>query len=154
MCTPAALSTAASSLPRPARAQPQLERQCRYLGRPPLAQDRLKELADGRLRYRMNRPWKDGTTSLLFEPLVLIARLCALVPPPRFNMIRYHGVFAPNARLRPRIVPAPTDNSRSVVRAPGPRPAQLELFDETTAYFDGSKYTLRWAALLRRPSTS
>jgi len=88
------------------RDRPQLERQCRYLGRPPLAQNRLEELADGRLRYRMKRPGKDGTTSLLFDPLDLISRLCAIVPPPRFNMIRYHGLFAPNAPLRSHIVPA------------------------------------------------
>jgi len=87
----------------------------------------------------MKRVWSDGTTSLPFEPLDLISRLCALVPPPRFNMIRYHGLFAPNAQLRSRIVPAPTDNSLSVLRAPGPRPAQLQLFDKTPSYFDRSK---------------
>jgi len=89
----------------------------------------------------MKRVWSDGTTSLPFEPLDLISRLCALVPPPRFNMIRYHGLFAPNAQLRSRIVPAPTDNGR---------PVQLQLFDKTPAYFDDSKYRLRWAALFRR----
>jgi hypothetical protein len=28
-----------------------------------------------------------------------------MIPPPRFNMIRFHGVFAPNAKLRPDVVP-------------------------------------------------
>lgn len=123
------------------RDRKQLERQLRYLGRPPLAQHRLQELADGRVRYRMKRSWKDGTTSLVFDPLDFIGRLAALVPPARFNMVRYHGVLAPNAKLRSRIVPAPTDNSR---------PAQLDLFDKTPMYFDGSKYRLRWASLLKR----
>jgi hypothetical protein len=31
--------------------------------------------------------------------------LVPLVFPPRVNRIRYHGVFAPNARLRKLIVP-------------------------------------------------
>lgn len=123
------------------RDRAQLERQCRYLARPPLAQHRLTELPDGRLRYRLKRPWKDGTSSLLFDPLDLIARLCALIPPPRFNLIRYHGVFAANARLRSRIVPAPTETEP---------PAQLSLFDQSPDYLDGTKYRLSWASLLKR----
>ncbi|WP_238157879.1 transposase [Klebsiella pneumoniae] len=29
-----------------------------------------------------------------------IAKLAALVPPPRAHLTRFHGVFAPNANLR------------------------------------------------------
>jgi hypothetical protein len=123
------------------RDRKQLERQLRYLGRPPLAQHRLEELPDGRVRYRMKRPWKDGSSSLLLDPLDLIGRLVALVPSARFNLIRYHGVLAAHAKLRSRIVPAPTAANR---------PAQLQLFDQTPAYLDGSKYRLSWAALLKR----
>ena len=32
-------------------------------------------------------------------------RLAALVPRPRLHLIRFHGVLAPNARLRPHIIP-------------------------------------------------
>jgi len=32
-------------------------------------------------------------------------RLCALVPPPGFHMVRYFGVFASHHHLRARIVP-------------------------------------------------
>ena len=35
-----------------------------------------------------------------------IARLAALVPPPRVHLTRYHGVFAPHAALRAAITPA------------------------------------------------
>jgi hypothetical protein len=42
---------------------------------------------------------------MIFEPLDLVARLAALVPPPRFNLVRYHGILAPSAALRPLIVP-------------------------------------------------
>jgi hypothetical protein len=31
--------------------------------------------------------------------------LAALVPPPRANLTRFHGVFAPNSRYRARVVP-------------------------------------------------
>ncbi len=33
-------------------------------------------------------------------------KLAALVPPPRLHLLRYHGVLAPRARARDRIVPA------------------------------------------------
>ncbi len=36
---------------------------------------------------------------------VLIERLLALVPRPRRHLVTYHGVLAPAASLRPRIVP-------------------------------------------------
>jgi hypothetical protein len=32
-------------------------------------------------------------------------RLAALVPRPRLNLIRFHGALAPNAKLRPQIIP-------------------------------------------------
>jgi hypothetical protein len=42
----------------------------------------------------------------VLEPLDFIARLAALVPPPRMHLTRYHGVFAPHSRLRAAITPA------------------------------------------------
>lgn len=39
-------------------------------------------------------------------PLDFIARLAALVPKPRVNLIRFHGVFAPNSQYRARVMPA------------------------------------------------
>ena len=36
-----------------------------------------------------------------------LARLCALVPPPKFHMTRYYGVFASHHRLRERVIPKP-----------------------------------------------
>jgi len=40
----------------------------------------------------------------LFEPLDFMARLAALVPRPRAHLVRYHGLFAPNAKHRHHIV--------------------------------------------------
>ena len=34
-----------------------------------------------------------------------MARLAALVPKPRVNLTRFHGVFAPNSALRKQITP-------------------------------------------------
>jgi hypothetical protein len=41
----------------------------------------------------------------IMTPVECIARLCALVPPPRYPLTRFHRVLAPRAKLRPRIVP-------------------------------------------------
>ncbi len=89
-----------------------LERLCRYAGRPPVAIERLSLLPDGRLLYRLKRRWRNGTTHVIFEPLELIEKLAALVPAPRFNLVRYHGVFAPAAKWRADVVPAdpPSDS--------------------------------------------
>jgi Putative transposase len=37
-----------------------------------------------------------------------VEKLASLVPPPRFNLVRYHGVLAPSARWRPSVVPSHT----------------------------------------------
>ena len=80
-----------------------LERLCRYLLRPPIANDRLSE-SDGLVLLALPRPWSDGSTHLAFTPTELVERLAALVPRPHVNLILYHGVLAAHARLRPRVV--------------------------------------------------
>ncbi|WP_232537010.1 transposase [Cystobacter fuscus] len=82
-----------------------LERLCRYGARGALALERLSRAEDGRIAYRMKRPLPDGTTHLLFTGLELLRRLASLVPPPRANLTRFHGVFAPGSKLRPFLVP-------------------------------------------------
>ncbi len=67
----------------PALDRAQLERLCRYLCRPPIAQERLEETASGKLRYALKRPWRDGTVAIVLEPMALLARVCALIPPPK-----------------------------------------------------------------------
>ena len=43
---------------------------------------RLEETANGKLRYSLKKAWRDGTVALVLEPLDLLARVCALIPPP------------------------------------------------------------------------
>ena len=68
--------------------------------------ERLEPLPDGRLRYRLKRPWRDGTTHVVFEPLDLLEKLAALVPAPKAHLVRYSGILAPAAKWRALIVPA------------------------------------------------
>jgi ribosomal protein S27E len=82
-----------------------LERLCRYITRPPIATKRLSVDRRGRVVYQLKRPFRDGSTHVVLEPLDFIARLAALIPRPRLNLTRFHGVFAPNCKHRTRIVP-------------------------------------------------
>ena len=68
--------------------------------------DRLTSRADGQVQYQLKHPFRDGTTHMVFSPLDFIGKLVALVPRPRHHPVRYHGVLAPNAKLRKYIVPA------------------------------------------------
>jgi len=95
-----------SNVSVPARDRRRLERLCRYGARPPIATERLSRLEDGRLLYRLKHRWRDGTTHVVFTPQELVEKLAALVPPPRFHLVRYHGVLGPCASERDRIVPA------------------------------------------------
>ena len=83
-----------------------LERLCRTITRPAVSEKRLSLTEHGQVRYTLKNPWRDGTTHVIFEPLDFIARLAALIPKPRVNFIRYHGVFAPNSPLRAQVTPA------------------------------------------------
>jgi len=83
-----------------------LERLCRYISRPAVSEKRLSLTPNGNVRYQLKTPYKDATTHVIFEPLDFIARLAALVPKPRVNLTRFHGVFAPNSKHRALVTPA------------------------------------------------
>jgi len=103
--------------------------------RPPLANDRLSLLDDGNVRLDFKKPWSDGTSSVDLPPLALIARLAALVPPPRRHVTRYCGVLSSHASLRSRVVPQ-TEAEESAAE-------KLERPPRKSRY-------IPWAELLRR----
>jgi len=101
-----------------------LEHLLRYCARPPFALERLSVSrgADGqiaRIRYVLPRRWvtiwaanwvgpsrsrkstRPGANGVVeLSPFEFLDRLADLVPPPRKHRHRYHGVFAPNHKLR------------------------------------------------------
>jgi hypothetical protein len=115
--------------------KPGRERLCRYILRPPLANDRLSVLDDGNVRLDFKKPWSNGTSSVDLPPLALIARLAALVPPPRRHLTLYCGVISSHSRLRSRVVPR-TEAQATATEKPD-KPARK------------SRY-IPWAELLRR----
>ena len=97
-----------------------LEHLLRYCARPPFALERLSVTRDAsgrvtKVRYvlprhkaanwvgpsrsrKSTRPGANGVVDL--SPFEFLDRLADLVPPPRKHRHRYHGVFAPNHKLR------------------------------------------------------
>ena len=60
-------------------------------------------------------------------PLELLARLAALVPPPRHPLVRFHGAFAPRSSWRRDVTPKPPAPSKPKPHAhhgPAPPPPQ------------------------------
>ena len=82
------------------------ERLFRYIARPAVAIPRLSLSSTGKVVYTLKTPYRDGTTQVAFDPVDFIARLAALVPKPRVNLTRYHGILAPNHRWRGLVTPA------------------------------------------------
>jgi hypothetical protein len=88
----------------------------------------------------LKTPYRDGTTPVIFQPLDFIARLAALVPKPRVNLTRFHGVSAPNSRDRATVTPAK--------RGKGTQPKALEVGEEKTPA--ERRAAMTWAQRLKR----
>src|SRR5437762_6427490 len=97
---------------------------CRYVLRPPVAQERLALTPDGLVLVTLKSEWHDGTPHLLFTPVELLEKLAALTPRPRVNLVLYHGILAPRARARARAVAhgAPSPGERLPTAAEEPAP--------------------------------
>ena len=62
---------------------------------------------------------------MIFGLLDFIARLAALVPKPRVNITRFHGVFAPNSRHRALVTQAKRGRGKkAMVTGESPWPAE------------------------------
>jgi len=123
-----------------------LEQLCRYITRPALSDERVQLNAAGQVELKLKTPWRDGTTHLVMSPLEFLQRLAALVPRPRLHLIRFHGVLAPNAKLRSLVVPQgpPKDEEVPGVAASG---IQCEC-EAQTAQVRPAR--ISWARLLKR----
>ncbi len=68
---------------------------------------------DGLVRIALKRAYTDGTVAVDMDPLSLLCRLAASVPPPRFHTVKYAGVLAPASAWRSRIARPPTPTAAS-----------------------------------------
>jgi hypothetical protein len=82
--------------------------------------------------------YQDGTTHIVMSPLEFMQRLAALVPCPRLYLIRFHGVLAPNAKLRAEIIPGTPVNAND------------NLADHGDVPHHSASARISWARLLKR----
>jgi hypothetical protein len=94
------------------------------------------------VRVVLKKPFSDGTVAVDMDPLSLLCRLAATVPPRRFHTVRYAGVLSSHAKWRPLVVPKPQAMTDEVARADEP--------DDTTPSCKGTSRYRPWAELLRR----
>jgi hypothetical protein len=145
-----------------------LEQLCRYITRPAIANERLTRNRAGDVVLQLKSPYHDGTTHIVMSPLELMQRLAALVPRPRLHLIRFHGVLAPHAKLRPEIIPSSGHQSpfsrgghipvpgipEPGIPAPGfpsvPVNTNTSSADYAEAPPAGASVRLSWARLLKR----
>jgi hypothetical protein len=99
----------------------------------------------------LKTPCRDGTTHIVMSPLEFMQRLAALIPWPRLNLIRFasfrfakylltpfHGVLAPNAKLRAEIIPGEKKGKSSPSDTNGDAP------------HSAATKRISWARLLKR----
>jgi hypothetical protein len=125
-----------------------LARLCRYIARPAFADDQLGWDGAARVTFELKTPWRDGTTHLEMTPIDFIERLAALVPRPRLHLIRFHGVLAPNAKLRAMVVPQSPGSARPRHDGRTQRDADAAA-SARRADAPAPRPGLRWADLLR-----
>ena len=87
---------------------------------------------------KLKTPYRNGTTHIVMSPMEFRQRLAALVPRPRLHLIRFHGVLAPNAKLRSAVVPAPAQTTTAGAGDCG------------HAHAHSAPVRMRWARLLKR----
>ena len=106
----------------------------------------LRAKRDASRREPGKRTFSDGRSEVILPPREFIARLCALIPPPRVHLVRYFGAFAPTARGRAALVGR---SPKTTTVAPASRPPAAPALGDPP---DDPKHPARleWAALLRR----
>jgi hypothetical protein len=86
------------------------ERLCRYGARPPLSIERLRRLPGRRVAYRLKYVSRGRGKHRIMSAMEFMARLAALIAPPRYPLVRYAGVLGPRNAWREDTVPRPREH--------------------------------------------
>ena len=127
-----------------------LEQLLRYLGRGPVAHDKVSLDQHGNILYELKKSY-DGATHVLFSPLEFIEKLASIIPPPCRHQVNYYGCLSSHSNLRPLIVPAASIEKRSEDKKPSPGVPleELQSGDSEEGAEKPSRY-IPWAELLKR----
>jgi hypothetical protein len=100
-----------------------------------VSESRRERLSDGQYRYTPKKGPAFTVTAV-----ALVKRLVALLPPPNRHLTSFHGVYAPNARLRPVVITKP-------VASPPPSPPPTRVPQSAPSR---ERSHIDWATLRRR----
>lgn len=127
-----------------------LEQLLRYLGRGPVAHDKVSLDQHGNILYELKKSY-DGATHVLFSPLEFIEKLASIIPPPYRHQVNYYGCLSSHSNLRPLIVPAASIEKGSEDKKPSPGVPleELQSGDLEEGAEKPSRY-IPWAELLKR----
>ncbi len=99
------------------------ERLCRYGARPPLSLERLRRLPGGRVSYRLKYVDRGRRGKhRVMAGIEFMARLAAIIAPPRYPLTRFAGVLAPRSKWRREVVPKPRERRDGCDAARGDKP--------------------------------
>ena len=97
------------------------ERLARYGARPPLSLERLRRLPGGRVAYRLKYVDRGRRVkNRVMTGIEFMARLAAIIAPPRYPLVRFAGVLAGPTERRPEQHPAGDARGGPAPRAPSP----------------------------------
>jgi hypothetical protein len=110
------------------------ERLARYGARPPLSLERLRRLPGGRVAYRLKYVDRGRRgKNRVMTGIEFMARLAAIIAPPRYPLVRFAGVLAPRSAWRREVVPKPRErrDACEAARTQKPAPAERRLERKT-----------------------
>ncbi len=103
------------------------ERLARYGARPPLSLERLRRLPGGRVAYRLKYVDRGRRgKNRVMTGIEFMARLAAIIAPPRYPLVRFAGVLAPRSAWRREVVPEPREQRAACEAARTQKPGPTE----------------------------
>ncbi len=128
-----------------------LEQLLRYLGRGPVAHDKMRLDQHGNILYELKKSF-DGATHVLLSPLEFIEKLAAIIPPPYRHQVNYYGCLSSHSKLRPLIVPRQEVDAGPAEKKPDRGVPLEELTSEGLEEDKAEKPSryIPWAELLKR----
>ena len=103
------------------------ERLARYGARPPLSLERLRRLPGGRVAYRLKYVDRGRRgKNRVMTGIEFMARLAAIIAPPRYPLVRFAGVLAPRSAWRREVVPKPREQRAACEAARTQKPGPTE----------------------------
>jgi hypothetical protein len=133
--------------------RPGLEFLLRYVLRPPLALERMRELPNGKIEIGLKRPLSSGVATIELTPMALMRRLASIVAPPNSRDTTYYGILATHSKNRSKVVRPRRKDAEDCRTHPGLEERAgpvVQIREEDTFESAADESYIPWATLLKR----